>query len=328
MADGICAIFGRRVFEGGSLKRGEAGKLEEMIISLENLTDLFFWANKIRIKHRGNKVHLCSIVNAKSGSCSEDCRFCSQSSFNNTNIDEYSFIGKDKISSAYGNALKNKADGFSIVISGRGATDREISEIGELAESNGNGRMYWCASLGELTREQLRKLKKSGLKKIHHNLETSRNYFPNICSTHNYDDKIATVKAAIEEGMEVCCGGIFGLGESWADRIDMAFELKELGVSSVPLNFLNPIPGTPLEKRNDLTPADALKIIALYRLILPEKSITICGGREVNLRDLQSQIFYAGASGMMIGGYLTTGGREVKKDLQMLKDLGLDKGGY
>ena len=183
--------------------------------------------------------------------------------------------------------------------------------------------MESCASLGILSEETLTSLKSSGLHSFHHNLETSRSFFPNICSTHDYEDDVNAVRRAKKLGFYVCSGGIFGLGESNAHRVELADTLRELDVDSIPINFLNPRPGTPLANQSSLTPVECLKIIALFRFMLPQKDIVICGGREMNLRDLQPLIFAAGANGMMIGNYLTTFGRDHEKDLQMVKDLGL-----
>ena len=167
-------------------------------------------------------------------------------------------------------------------------------------------------------------LVKSGLKRINHNLETSESFFPNVCSTHAFADRVNTIRVAKESGLEICSGAIFGIGEGINDRINLAFTLKDLDVDVVPLNFLHPIPGTPFEDCTPLTPMEALKIISVFRFILPDKDIKVAGGREVNLRDLQSWMFYAGANSTMIGNYLTTKGRKVEEDLQMINDLKLE----
>jgi biotin synthase len=214
---------------------------------------------------------------------------------------------------------------FSIVTSGK--TLKKPEEIDLVLEAvtrlREEGRVLRCASLGVLPQEVLARLKEAGLTKYHHNLEVARSFFPRICTTHDYDEDIATVRAAKELGLKVCSGGLFGLGESPEQRIELAETLRDLEVDAVPINFLNPIPGTPLAHQPALPAVECLKIIALYRLMMPDRDIYICGGRETNLRDLQSWIFMAGANGMMVGNYLTTSGRNIDLDLAMIRDLGL-----
>jgi biotin synthase len=214
---------------------------------------------------------------------------------------------------------------FSIVTSGRSPSRRDIESICEAIERlKESAPLVRCASLGQLNDEKAAKLKAAGLESYHHNLETSRRFFPQICSTHDYEKRLETVRVAKRHGFSVCCGGIFGMGEADEDRVELAFTLKELDVDSVPLNFLNPIPGTRLQDQPPLSPLKILAIIAVYRLVLPRKNILVCGGREVNLRDLQSFMFLAGANGTMLGHYLTTRGRPPEADLQMVDDLGLE----
>ncbi len=198
--------------------------------------------------------------------------------------------------------------------------EKICAALGRIAEQTSISR---CASLGNLTPDMIRQLKEAGLTRYHHNLETSENFFPHVCSTHSYQERLDTVRLIKRAGLELCCGGIFGLGEDMGDRLELAFTLRELGADSVPLNFLTPISGTPLEAQLPLIPREILKIIALYRFILPDKDIKVCGGREANLRDLQSWIYYAGANGSLLGNYLTTTGKPAAEDLQMIKDLGL-----
>lgn len=235
----------------------------------------------------------------------------------------YPQLPPDQIFTKGEQIFSSGAQGFSIVTSGRKAPVGEDLENICKAITGLGGRGYLCSSLGLLEPQQAINLKRAGLKRYHHNLETSREFFPKICSTHSFEERVETIKTARSAGLEICSGGIFGLGETWEDRISLAFELKELQVHSIPLNFLNPISGTPMEKQTPLPAMDCLKIIALYRLINPSLNITVCGGREINLKDLQSWIFFAGANGMMIGNYLTTRGREIEDDLIMLNDLGL-----
>jgi len=280
---------------------------------------------KIRRHHFGIEVNLCAIVNAKSGLCKEDCSFCAQSVKYATGAAEYPMKEARVIVDASVEAAAFGAREFSIVTSGtKIEKERDVSILLEtLSQMKSSTQMERCASLGILAGETLKKLKDAGLQSYHHNLETGRSFFPQVCTTHDYDEDVAVIRAAKDIGFHVCSGGIFGLGEGWDVRIELLSTLKELGVDSIPLNFLNPRPGTPLEGGAQLTPVECLKIIALARLMLPAKDIVVCGGRNVNLRDLQPLIFAAGANGMMVGNYLTTSGRDPKEDLRMIEDLGL-----
>jgi biotin synthase len=287
------------------------------------LFDLFTLANKVRSKFRGNRVDLCSIVNAKSGSCPEDCSFCAQSAHNNSSADVYPLRDRKTLIDAARSAKKLGVKRFCIVTSGRSPADDELDEIcGIIREIKKEG-LSPCATLGMLGHDQLKELRNAGLERYHHNLETSEAFFSEICTTHTYQDKLMTVKAAQLSGLSVCSGGIFGLGESWTDRIEMAFALKEAGVDSVPVNFLTPVQGTPMGRRELLEPFEALKIIAIYRLILPDAEIRVCGGRPATLRSLNAFIFTAGADGLLMGNYLTTQGCNPDDDLQMIHDMGL-----
>lgn len=315
-----------KIEENGLSGKGISEEEAKTVLQIgdEDFLEILSLANKVRYRFKGNEVSLCSIINAKSGMCGEDCAFCSQSLYHNTQAPQYPFVGENAVIERAKEAMRIKAREFSIVISGYGPNDNELNEIrNSIARLVIETSLEPCASLGILDRSSLKRLKEAGLKNYHHNLETARSFFRNICSTHSYDEDLETVRTAKELGFHVCCGGIFGMGESWEHRIEFAFTLKELDVDSIPINFLNPIPGTRLENANYLTPIECLRTISLFRLIMPQKDILVCGGREVNLRDLQSMIFFAGANGMMIGGYLTTKGRKPDEDLQMIKDLGL-----
>ncbi|MDR1942268.1 MAG: biotin synthase BioB [Endomicrobium sp.] len=284
--------------------------------------DLFYAATKIRKKYKGNKVKICSIINAKSGKCAQDCKFCAQSARHKTNVSVYPFVSNEKIEEVSNKMLEN-AGCFGVVTSGNNLTDGEIDQFCDLLKKHKKSD-HFGASIGYVSDANLKKLKEAGLKKLHHNLETSEKFFPNICSTHTYEERTDTIKRAKALGYEICSGGLFGIGESVSDRIDLAFTLKELGADSVPMNFLMPVKGTALENAKPISPLEILKTIAVFRIILQTPDIMICGGREANLRDLQSMIFYAGASGTMSGGYLTTWGRDPQSDKQMIKDLGLE----
>lgn len=284
---------------------------------------------KVRRRHKGVEVNLCSIVNAKSGLCREDCTFCSQSVQYSSGIDTWPLKDTDEILKTALEAEKSGAREFSIVTSGTGIEkERDLESLERTLKSmSEKSAVEKCASLGILKRETLARLKSGGLESYHHNLETSRSFFPNICTTHDYEDDVEVVRTAKELGLYVCSGGIFGLGESWADRVELFQTLRELDVDSIPVNFLDPRPGTPLEGTSPLTPAECLMIIALARVMLPEKDIIVCGGRHVNLRDMQCLLFAAGANGMMVGNYLTTPGRDPGADMKMIEDLGLEPRG-
>ena len=283
--------------------------------------DLLFCACKIKKRYEKNELILCSIINAKSGFCSEDCAFCAQSSHHKTGIKTYDLLDKKEILEK---ALQLKQEGatrYSMVTSGLMLTEQEIDTVCRSAEAiAAQTGLTVCASLGMLTASRAQRLKEGGVSVYHHNLETARSFFDQVCTTHDYDEDIRTVKLAKASGMKACSGGILGLGETWEQRVEMAFTLKELDVDGIPINFLNPIAGTKMEDRPLLAPLEALKCIALFRFINPDKNILICGGREVTLRDYQSWIMLAGANGLMIGNYLTTQGRTIKTDIEMLKD--------
>lgn len=312
---------------GVGLSEGEA--LDFASLPDSSIYEILAITEKVRRHHKGVEVNLCAIVNAKSGLCKEDCSFCSQSVKYPTGAAEYPMSGPSDILSAAREAARTGAREFSIVTSGtRIEKEKDISALSEAIRGMRGMELESCASLGMLTRETLNRLKESGLESYHHNLETGRSFFQKVCTTHDYEEDVAVVRAAKELGFHVCSGGIFGLGEGWEVRIELLSTLRELEVDSIPINFLNPRPGTPLEGANHLTPIECLRIIALARLMLPARDIIICGGRQVNLRDLQPLIFAAGANGMMIGNYLTTPGRAPEDDLRMLSDLGLKPRGY
>jgi biotin synthase len=311
-----------RVLNGGAAGRDEA----LWLAGDAPFDELLFHANRLRETFQGDSVHLCSIINAKSGACSENCKFCAQSAHHKTGTAVYPLVAGDRMVDESGVAAERGADRFGIVTSGESASgnradfDRICAAARQIHEG---GAVAPCVSIGKLSREDCEQLKAAGLERIHHNLETSERFYPEICTSHPFSERVETVRNAKAAGMQVCSGGIFGLGEAWADRVDLALLLRDLAVDAVPLNFLMPLPGTQMADRELLPPHEALRIVALFRFILPQKEIKVCGGRDLVLRDLQSWIFRAGASGMMIGDYLTTRGRSVGDDLQMLADLGL-----
>ncbi len=321
-AAALIAALAAKVLAGDALTRQEARTLTE--VEGDALYDLFSWANKIRIKHVGRHVKFCSIVAGKVGNCSQDCAFCAQSAHFRTDVTPQK-LTVNQMRRATEQAVSDGASSFGVVNSGRGPTELELDWLEPFFKRIASEhRIRPCATLGELTEPQARRLGDMGVLRVNHNLETSRRHFPNIVSTHTYDDRVRTIRNAKAAGLSICSGGIFGMGEDWQDRLDVAFELRDLGADVVPINFLNRIDGTPLHDRcEDMRPMEALKIIALYRFVLPDRELKIAGGREKILRELQSWMFFAGASSFLIGNYLTTFGREPDQDRQMLSDLGL-----
>ncbi|TGU72668.1 biotin synthase BioB [Geomonas terrae] len=316
------AEIAQRIIAGGSITPEEAVRLTEAEGSA--IYDLFRAATRVKEHFVGNEVHLCSIINAKSGRCAENCAFCAQSSHHTTDAPVYPLVQEDQMVECAKTAETNGSACFGIITSGTTVKGQELEQIlAALRRIRKETTILPSCSLGIIDEETALKLKDAGMDTYHHNLETAESFFPNICTTHAYSEDVETVRAVKKAGVKVCSGGIFGMGESAAQRVEMAFTLKELDVDSVPMNFLNPIDGTRLEGAALISAMECLKTIAVYRLILPEKRITICGGREKNLRDLQSWIFFAGANGTMIGNYLTTLGRNVDTDLTMFSDLGL-----
>ncbi|MBU1743044.1 MAG: biotin synthase BioB [Proteobacteria bacterium] len=286
---------------------------------------LIAWGGRVRDRFLGPAVELCAIVNARSGRCPEDCAFCAQSAGYRTDIEVYPLLAQKDILDASARAARAGARRFSIVVSGRGPGgaddfDRMVDAVAEMA---GAARVWPCASLGLIDEARAARLKAAGLVRYHHNLEAPPSFFPEICTTHTYADRVRTIEVARAAGLEICAGGIIGLGESAAQRLELGLELRVLGVDSVALNVLDPIPGTPLEGVPPLPPLEVLKTIAVFRLLMPATEIRTCGGRERALRGVQPMMYLAGASGTMIGDYLTTAGRDSGQDLMDVQDLGL-----
>lgn len=311
-----------RVLEGGAITFPEA----EAFIGMERwpeVLELAAQASRIRERFTGNEVDLCALVNAKAGQCPEDCTFCSQSSHWNTGISTYPLMDPDRIVERARQAKRFGAKRFCIVTATRGLSDRDLPVFCEAVRrvKEEVGIVPEC-SLGFITESQLAALKEAGMTRYNHNLETAQSHFSNICTAHSYQDRLNTVRMLKANGVEACCGGILGLGESRRQRLELAFALAELDVECAPINVLNPRPGTPLESNIPPDPLEVIKTIALFRFILPRARLELGGGREVNLRDFQVMAFLAGANSLIIGGYLTTHGRQPAQDLQMLKDLG------
>jgi len=315
-----------RIMAGGSVDRDEALWMFHLE-SQADITDLMSAANRLREHFKGNKIHLCSIVNAKAGGCSENCKFCSQSAAYTTESPRYGFIDPEPVSEASKEAEQNNVTAVGLVAAWKGLREGPVLDevCDRIREMAADGKVRPDASLGLIDSQQVAdRLKDAGLACYGHNLESSRRFFPEHCTTHTFEDRLQTIKYLKNAGIKICSGGIIGMGETREDRCDMAMQLREIGASVVPVNFLNPIEGTPYEKMKPLAPMEILKTIACFRFILPQQEIMVAGGRTVNLRDLQSMVFMAGASALMVGNYLTTLNQPAEQDLQMLKDLGLD----
>jgi biotin synthase len=326
----MIATLGRQVLNGGEITRDEALTLFNLEKSAD-IYDLLAWANRIREHFHGNKIHLCSIVNAKAGGCPENCKFCAQSAFYQTAAPRYGFVDPEPVQQAAAEASQYGVTAVGLVAAWKGINEGPLlDEICErIQELSATGKTRPDASLGIIKDQKVAdRLKDAGLACYGHNLESSRRFFPNLCTTHTYDDKLETIRYLKNAGVRICSGGIIGLGETREDRCDMAMELRSIGAHVVPINILNPIKGTPFENLPPIQPLEALKTIACFRFLLPTAEIEIAGGRTINLRDLQGMIFMAGASGLMVGNYLTTVNQPVEKDMQMLKDLGLEPVGY
>jgi biotin synthase len=310
---------------GGDTITSEEAQHMISLKTQEEIVLLMAHATVLRNRFKGRYIDLCGVVNAKSGRCAEDCIFCAQSAHHKTDVKTYPLLDVDELVRSADEAYKSGVHRFGLVTSGKGITGKdELDTLCQALEKiDQKTNLTACASLGVLDHEQLHVLSAAGLKRYHHNLETAESYFSKICSTHSYQERVQTVRAAQEAGLAVCSGALFGLGETAEQRIELAFALRELDVDSIPLNFLNPVPGTPLENNPMLEPLEILKIISLFRFILPEKDIRVCGGREVRLRTLQPLMYVAGANGTMVGNYLTTSGRNPAIDIQEILDLGL-----
>lgn len=320
------AELGQRVLDGGRITRDEALWLIHLEQSADIL-DLLAWSNRIRERFKGNKIHLCSIVNAKAGACSENCSFCAQSAHYQTGSPKYGFIDPEPVMQAADEAKANSVTAVGLVAAWKGLNEGPILDevCDRIRELKASGKTRPDASLGIIKSQAVAdRLKEAGLECYGHNLESSRRFFPQTCTTHTYEDRLETISYLKKAGIKICSGGIIGMGETREDRIDLAFSLKEIGASVVPVNILNPIPGTPFAQNERLPVMEILKTLACFRFILPRQEIMIAGGRTVNLREAQSMIFMAGASALMVGNYLTTLNQPVEKDLQMIKDLGLD----
>jgi biotin synthase len=300
------------------------GALEVLSLARRDLQAVLAWSDRIRRRHRGDAVRACGIVAAKVGLCSEDCAWCSQSARHATGVRAHGLLESGELLARARASAASGAASFGFVASGARPTASELDRLCRcLAVLAGEGAVEPCVSIGMLSEAEACRLAACGCRRVNHNLETSRRHWPNVVTTHAYDDRVATARAVKAAGMELCSGGLFGLGEGDADRVELALELRTLGADTVPVNFLNPIAGTPAAANAPLAPLECLGIIAMLRFVLPQVCIKVAGGRETALRDLQSWMFAAGADGFILGDYLTTCGRAPADDLQMVADVGL-----
>jgi len=312
-----------RVMQGELLSDAEARTIAEL--DPHRLTDLLYWASRIRERFFGRRINFCCIAPGRLGGCDQDCAWCGQSGQHVPATRDLRPSDHSRLLEAARAAGRTHASCFCVVTPGRRPTDNDLRTIEALNAALGNeGLPSACASLGELDSATARRLRSAGVVRYNHNLETSRAHFARVVTTHSYDDRLLTLRAARDAGMALCCGGIFGIGETWTDRIELAMTLRNsVKPDVVPLNFLDPRPGTPLADMRPLSPRECLHIIALFRCILPTTNVKIAGGRRL-LRDLQSWVFFAGATSLMVGHYLTTTGRSAEIDIQMAADLGLE----
>lgn len=311
-----------KAMKGSGISASEA--LEIFIEGAGSPYRIFAAASQIREQFKGKNIILCGITNAKSGRCSEDCKFCAQSSHYSTDVPSYTLKPAKQMISEAARAKKDGAQFFGIVTSGKTVkTKKEWKEIFKAIEGMNKIGIFPCASLGMITPDRAHELKDAGLYRYHHNLETARSFFKNICTTHDYEENIETIRVAKEAGLSVCAGTLIGMGESVRHRIELAATLRNLNVDSIPVNILNPIKGTPLDHLRPLPPMEILMTIAVFRFMLPDKDIRLCGGKEKNLRQLLPLGIIAGANSLMTGNYLTTTGRDSRLDHEMIIDLGL-----
>ena len=309
-----------RIKDGYRINREDKDIIQQLkTCDIDELLDA---ADMLREHFKGNFVDLCSIIAGKSGNCGENCKFCAQSAFNHTQCEVYKLLDYETI---YNEAHSNELEGvqrFAIVNSGKNPTESEFEELIKIYERLGKElNISLCASLGFLTQEQFDRLYSVGVRRYHNNIETSRGYFPQICTSHSFDDKIANIKRAKAAGLEVCSGGIIGMGENMDDRIEMAFDLKELEIKSIPINALIPIKGTALENLSQLTEEEILRTVAIFRFINPEADIRLAAGRSLIENDGE-KAFLGGASATITGNMLTTSGSTIKSDMEMFERLG------
>lgn len=317
----IVQIWKEKILSGGEIDRPGAEEL--LKAPLEELCEA---ANEIREKLNGNTLDTCSILNGKSGLCTENCKYCAQARGHKTGVEEYPLLTVDRIVEEGLQTAEAGVDRFSVVTSGVRVSDAEVDVLCRAyAKIHEQSDIQLCASHGLINYEQFLRLKEAGITRIHNNLETSRRFFPRVCTTHTYDDKIKTIRAAQKAGLEICSGGIIGMGEEMSDRLDMAFELRDLGVESIPVNVLMAIPGTPLQDQPLLPEPEILRTIALFRLINPTANIRLAGGRN-SMTDCGRLALHAGANASITGNMLTTSGNTVEEDFEMFTKAGFQLG--
>lgn len=321
-SDALATAERALLVERRPLTRAEAVAVAQEPLDL--LPDLVALAHRVRLEYCGDSVELESLINAKSGACPEDCAFCSQSAKFDTGVDVYAFLDLEEVLAAAHATRAAGATQFCIVVAVRGPSERLLDKVIEAVDAvhEQTGLEVAC-SLGLLTPAQAQRLADAGVRRYNHNLEAPRARFPELCTTHTYDDRVETARLAIDAGMELCCGGILGMGETLEQRIDFAFELAELGPCEVPINLLDPRPGTPLADHETMSAREALQAIALFRLILPSAWLRLAGGRERVLGELQGMGLLAGANALIVGNYLTTTGRSPEADHALLEALGM-----
>ncbi len=290
----------------------------------DELLDMIGAAYRLRRRWFGKTVQLYFLMNAKSGLCPEDCTYCSQSKVSEAEIPRYNLLSRDKLLDGAKIAAERGAKTYCIVISARGPNEREMAAVTKIVpEIKQKYGLQICACLGLLTPDQAQQLKDCGVDKVNHNLNTGEEHYADICTTHTYADRVATLQAVRNAGMELCSGGIIGMGERDKDIVQMAMHLRELGVESIPLNFLNPIDGTPLAGQRDLTPRYCLKVLAMFRFVNPDRELRIAGGREMHLGSLQPLGLYV-ANSLFVGDYLTTKGQAPESDYRMIAEMGFE----
>ncbi len=319
MAEVNLSELADRIIDGHRIRRGD--DLSFFITC--NLEELEAGAGKIQKHFRKDHIDLCTIINARSGRCPENCKYCAQSAHNKTGCEEYPFLPKERIVAEATRNAQMGVNRFAIVTAGRALSGKEFdAAIEAYEEMHGKLKLGLCASMGFVTREQLHRLHMAGVTTYHHNIETSRRNFPNICTTHTYEDKMREIRMVKEEGLNICSGGIIGMGEAWEDRLDMAISLSELEVYSIPLNALMPIPGSPLANLPQISSDDLMRTVAFFRYINPEANIRLAAGRKI-MADFGAKAFRSGASASITGDMLTTSGTTIRGDFEILERLGL-----
>lgn len=310
------------VLSGGQVDRQQA--LSILHSANEEVLDLLSAAFRIRHKYFGKEVQLYFLMNAKSGLCPEDCTYCSQSKVSTAEIPKYNILNREKLLEGAAQAAERNAGTYCLVISARGPSENEMKAVESIVpQIKAKHDLKICACLGLLDDDQARRLKAAGVDRVNHNLNSSPDFYSRICTTHSYQDRIETLNSIRRAGLEICSGGIIGMGETEEDVVEMALELRAQGVASIPLNFLNPIDGTPLAGQDDLTPQYCLRALAMFRFVNPDCEIRIAGGRELHLGSLQPLGLYA-ANSLFVGDYLTTSGQAPEKDEQMIREMGFE----